>query len=67
MEITLRFLKKHSNAFVSWEILNRASTGDIYEIPPEHFVEILGRDEVWLNNTISNARNRIKSNMLKSR
>lgn len=67
MEITLQFLKKHSDAFVSWEILNRAAMDDIYEIPPELFVELFGRDEVWLNNTISNARNRIKSNMLKSR
>jgi len=67
MEITLQFLKKHSEAFVGWELLNRAANDDIYEIPPEHLVDILGRDEVWLNNTISNARNRIKNNVLKSR
>jgi hypothetical protein len=66
MEITLQFLKKHSNAFVCWELLNRASNDEIYEIPSDHFVDILGRDEGWLNNTISNARNRIKIDMLKS-
>ena len=66
MEITLQFLKRHSDAFVAWEILSRAANDDIYEIPADHFVEICGRDEVWINNTISNARSRIKSNMLKS-
>jgi hypothetical protein len=36
------------------------------EIPCDILIEILGRDEVWFNNTISNARNRIKRNMLES-
>ena len=66
MDITLQYLKRHSTAFASWEILNRAANNRIDEVPADIFIDILGRDEVWLNNTISNARNRIKRNMLKS-
>lgn len=66
MDITLQFLKKHSAAYSAWEILNRAANNRMEEIPCDILIEILGRDEVWFNNTISNARNRIKRNMLES-
>ena len=66
-DITLEFIKKHSDAFVAWEILYRAYSDQIHEVPVDELIDLAGRDVVWYHNVINNARNRIKRNMLKSR
>ena len=66
-DITLEFIKKHSDAFVAWEILYRAYSDQIHEVPVDELIDLAGRDVVWYHNVINNARSRIKRNMLKSR
>lgn len=54
-----KFISRHSNAFVDWELLYRTSRDSLDEIPLDNFLDLIARDRVWYNTFLSNIKIRI--------
>lgn len=54
-----KFVSKHTDAFVQWEMLSRADNDDFSEIPLEDFLDMIARDNLWYTTFLNNIKIRL--------
>lgn len=54
-----KFVSKHTDAFVQWEMLSRADDEDFTEIPIEDFLDMIARDSIWYTTFLNNIKVRL--------
>jgi len=55
-----KFASRHSQAYIEWEMLSRADSDDIYEIPLWDFLDMISRDYQWYTTFLNNIKVRLQ-------
>tara|TARA_E500000305_G_C3834530_1_gene148879 strand:- start:244 stop:456 length:213 start_codon:yes stop_codon:yes gene_type:complete len=55
-----KFVSRHSQAYIEWEMLSRADSDDVYEIPLCDFLDMISRDYQWYTTFLNNIKVRLR-------